>query len=390
MGDAWVVGPFVIQQKWVLYAASIAISYVMLRGFIKKKTLDIHVLDSLWNGFFIFLFIWKISYALFHPFQVIQNPLSLLYFTGGDKGVILGMLGTMLYLYWKSKRSSLAFSYYMETALFAVLTALGSYRLLVWAFLSLSDFFLLLTALLSFAILFYLLKSKNGMISFLLAAIAEIGIFILKSRSFMAVWELAFYSILIFICLIFIVVQSRNTVKKLLPIVLLGSMVLWMGYDFIRSNSQFEHEKNQTVGLLEGNLAPDFTLSSLEGEAIRMSDFRGKRVILNFWATWCPPCRAEIPDMQKYYEDYHETDNVVIVGVNVTATESHSDIVRSFVKEMKMTFPVLLDEQRKVTSEYEVIAYPTSYFIDEQGVIRSKAVGPMNLEYMKKQVNNME
>lgn len=390
MDSTWSVGPFVIQEKWGLYAASAAISYVMLRTFVKKKKLDAHVFDVLWNGFFIFLIVWKISYALFHPLHTFQHPLSLLYFSGGDKGVILGIIAATAYFAWKSSRSSFLFAYYIEMTLFTVLIAFGSYRLFVWLFYSFNDFKLLLTALLPFAILYYLLKSKDRAASLFLFSLAEIGIFFKKNNGFMFAWELVFHSAAALICLFLLAIQSKATIKKLIPIVLLGSLILWAGYDFFGADSvQLKQERAEETGVLKGDRAPDFTLASLTGEEVRLSDFRGKRVILNFWAAWCPPCRAEMPHMQKYYEDFHEDDNVVIVGVNVTATERHPDIVRSFVNENGITFPILLDEKREVTSEYEVVAYPTSFFIDEWGTIQSKIIGPMDREQMQKHVRNM-
>lgn len=212
----------------------------------------------------------------------------------------------------------------------------------------------------------------------------------MKNNGLMFAWELVFHSAAALICLFLLAIQSKATIKKLIPIVLLGSLILWAGYDFFGADSvQLKQERAEETGVLKGDRAPDFTLASLTGEEVRLSDFRGKRVILNFWAAWCPPCRAEMPHMQKYYEDFHEDDNVVIVGVNVTATERHPDIVRSFVNENGITFPILLDEKREVTSEYEVVAYPTSFFIDEWGTIQSKIIGPMDREQMQKHVRNM-
>lgn len=198
------------------------------------------------------------------------------------------------------------------------------------------------------------------------------------------------------ICLFFPWFQSKERflllLKRVVPVGLLGSLILWASYDFVRSFELFHAESEQETvetGITKGDVAPDFELVSLQGESVKLSDFRGKRVILNFWATWCPPCRAEMPDMQKYYEFSGEADNTVILGVNVTKTESNPDRVHEFADKHGITFPILLDESSEVTNTYEVVAYPTSFFIDE-GVIRYKKVGPMNLEFMRNQVRNME
>ena len=390
MGDAWFIGPFLIQEKWALYVVSI-----------KKKALDIRMLDALWNGFFVFLMVWKASYALFHPINVIQHPMSLLYFTGGDKGVMLGVISVLLYFFWKSKRSTFSFSRYMECGLFAILTALGSYRLFVWMFYLMDEWYLLITALLPFVLMFYLLKSEDWLASLLLFSLAEFIFSYVKNGStlsFALSWEPLFYFVVAIICLLCIAFRSRNsffsTLKKFVPILLLGGLMLWGGYDFVRSFERSDavkskQESDETIGITQGSLAPNFSLISLHGEEMNLSDFRGKHVILNFWASWCPPCRAEMPDMQAYYHNYREDDNVIILAVNLTATERHLDTVRSFANEIGITFPILLDEQSEVANLYEVVAYPTSYFIDEQGTIQSKVVGPMNREYMLKQVKKM-
>ncbi|GAA0601390.1 hypothetical protein GCM10009001_17660 [Virgibacillus siamensis] len=121
-----------------------------------------------------------------------------------------------------------------------------------------------------------------------------------------------------------------------------------------------------------------FVLKTLEGKTVSLSDFRGKRVIVNFWATWCPPCRAEIPDFQKLYEK----KDVKILAVNLTDTEKSKKDVSTFVKEFEMTFPVLMDVDSDVAEMYQVQAYPTSYIIDSSGHIQYRALGAMNYELM--------
>ncbi|MED1722180.1 peroxiredoxin [Brevibacillus parabrevis] len=136
------------------------------------------------------------------------------------------------------------------------------------------------------------------------------------------------------------------------------------------------------IGTEKGNAAPDFELQQLDGKKVKLSDFRGKKVIVNLWATWCPPCRAEIPDMQQYYEANKDND-VVILGVNLTTTETKPEDVGAFVKAYGMTFPVLLDEDKQVTNEYKAISIPTSYIIDSNGIVQHKYIGPMSYEWME-------
>jgi peroxiredoxin len=123
----------------------------------------------------------------------------------------------------------------------------------------------------------------------------------------------------------------------------------------------------------EGHPAPDFSLKTLEGKTVRLSDFRGKKVVLiNFWATWCPPCRSEMPTMQQIYTDYKEKGfEILAINIEPDAKEE----IRDFMKELRLTFPVLLDSDMKVTRTYRLIGLPVSMLIDRQGIIRSKTIG---------------
>ena len=117
----------------------------------------------------------------------------------------------------------------------------------------------------------------------------------------------------------------------------------------------------------EGFQAPDFELRTLEGESVTLSDLRGKAIILNFWATWCPPCRSEMPAMQQVYTDY-EPDGFVVLAVNNTQQDRRED-VENFILEQGLTFPVLLDNTGGVSTRYQVHSMPTSFFIDPEGII---------------------
>lgn len=135
--------------------------------------------------------------------------------------------------------------------------------------------------------------------------------------------------------------------------------------------------------------APDFKLKTLEGKTVRLSDYVGKKVILNFWATWCPPCKEEVPHMQKVYEEY-KNQGVEILAVNVTNKEGGKGAVAQFVKEHGLTFKVLLDKEGVVGSTYQVLTLPTTYMIDTKGNMVDIIEGPMNETLMKKLINKAE
>ncbi|WP_020061956.1 redoxin domain-containing protein [Bacillus sp. 123MFChir2] len=143
-------------------------------------------------------------------------------------------------------------------------------------------------------------------------------------------------------------------------------------------------------GIEIGKVAPDFELSKLDGTKVKLSDLKGKKVILNFWATWCGPCQREMSDMQEFYNQYQK--DVEILAVNYTASEGSEgqEKVRKFAEEKGVTFPILLDTDIKVTTTYKVITIPTSYFVDTKGVIQDKFIGPMTVQEMEKRVADLK
>jgi len=132
--------------------------------------------------------------------------------------------------------------------------------------------------------------------------------------------------------------------------------------------------------------AIDFTLKDLDGKELKLSDLKGKKVFLNFWATWCPPCKAEMPEIEKLYQETKDTD-LVIVAVEIGEP---LDTVKSFIDSNKYSFKVLLDSDQSVASNYNITSIPTSFFIDEEGNIVSKRVGAMNIDEMKEYIKTLD
>jgi len=146
----------------------------------------------------------------------------------------------------------------------------------------------------------------------------------------------------------------------------------------------------KNVGIEIGNLAPDFTLPTIDGQVVSLSSLRGKKVILNFWATWCPPCRQEMPDLEAFYSKHAKDKHVVVLGINLTSAEMSVNDVKKFVKEYKLTFPVLLAKTEETAVLYQAVTIPTSYIIDSSGVIRSKKIGPMDQKWMEQQIDAIQ
>jgi thiol-disulfide isomerase/thioredoxin len=129
----------------------------------------------------------------------------------------------------------------------------------------------------------------------------------------------------------------------------------------------------------------NFKLKDVNGKEVSLSDFKGKKVFLNFWATWCNPCKAEMPDIEKLYQETKDSD-LVILAINLG---DNKDIVESFIDDNKYNFTILLDLDQNVGMKYNIAAIPTSFFIDKEGNIISTKAGSMTLEEMKNYISKL-
>lgn len=124
---------------------------------------------------------------------------------------------------------------------------------------------------------------------------------------------------------------------------------------------------------LEGDVAPDFTLNDLRGKAVHLADLKGNVVLLEFWATWCPPCKDSIPTMNDLYKRYHEK-GLILLGISVDKGQNVIETVKAFVKEHSIQYPILIDN-KDVNTLYGVYSIPTIILIDKKGKIVSKNIG---------------
>ncbi|MBM7540339.1 redoxin domain-containing protein [Amphibacillus cookii] len=191
--------------------------------------------------------------------------------------------------------------------------------------------------------------------------------------------------------------------KKILLLAAILIMFGWAVYDYITDTDdpvstdsfsvtkgteiqQLEEEEGGSVGINIGDQAPPFELETLTGETITLADYQGKAVMLNFWATWCPPCRAEMPDMEKFYQS-HEVE---ILAVNLTPTESSENDVESFVQDYGLNFNIPLDKEGEVSSLYAIRPVPTTFMIDSNGIIQQRVFGALNYDQMVQALREME
>ncbi len=184
------------------------------------------------------------------------------------------------------------------------------------------------------------------------------------------------------------IARSGRMVLMLLAIALLGLLTVQackVTYQPTASDEQeaaestTNDEQEATVGVNVGELAPDFTLVDLEGNQISLSDFRGETVFVNFWATWCPPCRAEMPEMEAIYQEYTDK-GVAVIGVDIQ--ESKREVLQ-YVQQGGYSWTFVLDTTGEVTADYKVQAIPTSFFIDREGIIQAVSIGAMTKRAME-------
>jgi peroxiredoxin len=153
-------------------------------------------------------------------------------------------------------------------------------------------------------------------------------------------------------------------------LVLTASLVLII---FLRDERDSTLET--TSPIQPGVEAPYFTFPDLNGEAVSLAAYRGKVVLLNIWATWCPPCRQEMPSMQRFYEKF-KGENFEILAVSIDS--GGREAVAPFMQKMNLTFPALLDPGETIRPLYRITGVPESFIIDKKGIVVEKIIGPIN------------
>ncbi len=155
----------------------------------------------------------------------------------------------------------------------------------------------------------------------------------------------------------------------MVAVLILGAGWTWLGR--VPGAAKMTNDDAVELGPRVDLRAPDFTLAALEGDPITLADLQGKALVLNFWATWCQPCRTEMPALERVWNDYREQDLIILA---VSLQES-SQRVSAFIQEIGLTLPVLLDDTGQVFQSYQVQLYPTTFFIDREGIIRDLIYG---------------
>ncbi|NMD68939.1 redoxin domain-containing protein [Bacillus sp. DNRA2] len=286
------IGSITIALKWLILGGAILFGLILVKLMLNRtqtKEISKNVFELMTDSLFWGFIIWKLSLIIFEPSLVFKSLLSLLYFTGGTKGLVFAIMFALIYFFVKS-----------------------TYR-----------------------------KVPQ---------------------------KLAVQTIIMFIFITIITNQITG---------------------FLLIDRKEQVNESQIEGVQIGNLAPDFQLESVTGNAVKLSDMRGKTVIVNFWATWCPPCKAEMPHIVEFYEEYRK-DGVEILAVNLTTSEKNPKHINQFMEDYGISFPVLLDVNGVVADTYQAMTIPTSYVIDPSGKIVQKITGPVDKEKLKKLISNAD
>ena len=175
--------------------------------------------------------------------------------------------------------------------------------------------------------------------------------------------------------------KSKRTISQLLPVILIGVGLIVIG--LVTLNLLGKDNETSEVSVVPSVVnfpAPDITLGDLNGNKEILSDYRQGVVLLNNWATWCPPCKSEMPTLQKYYQE-HAQQGFMLIGIEAGDPR---DVVASFVAEYKLSFPILLDPNNKSLISFHNDSLPSSYVIDHTGTVVLSWTGPISRAMLEK------
>ena len=168
--------------------------------------------------------------------------------------------------------------------------------------------------------------------------------------------------------------ETQNVRKlSLRPLMLIVLILVGVGIIVLLQTKDSSFNLSGKPRLGKGVAAPDFTLPGLDGQMVSLADYRGKVVLLNIWATWCPPCVEEMPSMEKLYQQL-KTEGFEILAVSMDV--SGAQAVLPFMKKHKLSFPALTDTEGAMKSLYQTTGVPETFIIDKDGTIVEKVIGP--------------
>lgn len=180
----------------------------------------------------------------------------------------------------------------------------------------------------------------------------------------------------------------NNRLKGILAVVgfVVFMLVVSLGYQFLTSN--FDSSKDDIDQNISGQAAKDFTVIDVEGKEVSLSDFKGKPVVVNFWASWCPPCKEEMPYFNEVYKELG--DEVVFMMVDlVDGSRETVDTAKDFIRDNGYEFPVYFDTDQEAAIAYGIYSIPTSIFIDAEGKVVQSITGSMSKSDLLEEIENI-
>lgn len=182
-------------------------------------------------------------------------------------------------------------------------------------------------------------------------------------------------------------ITSQSSPGRFYAMLLIGTGMVSIGIMFfvILNNSAASTQDFSAVPAKVDFAAPELTLEDLSGKSVSLKDHLGSVVLVNLWATWCPPCREEMPTLQSFYEKY-KADGFVLIAIN---QEETGDVVELFVKEFSLTFPIWLDIDYQAQRVFNTMNLPSSYVIDRNGRVRLMWIGGISKKNLEKYVPDL-
>ncbi|MEF2247480.1 MULTISPECIES: TlpA family protein disulfide reductase [unclassified Paenibacillus] len=337
------LGSLVLNTELLLYLIAGAAGVLLVWLSSRSSEASSRFVSSAWSAVWIWIVVWKASFIVFDFSAFRDNWKSLLFFDGGIKGliaasVISAAFATLQFI--KAANAKTAFK--LLLALIAGWLAVYSAAQILFADWPSFQHYLLLAWSIAAAI---------GVVKPPKAAL-------------------------------------KQAFPQLLGLLLITGLVSYFAYDVVENNwrsTPVSGSAEQNIGIKPGQYSPDFQTVNLQGEAVSLSQFKGKTVLLNFWTTWCTVCKAEMPHVQKLHESLEEQD-FVILSINATSQDSGAEQARRYIENGELTFPVALDPSGSISQAYRVRAFPVTLVIDPEGVVQKYHIGAISYEQMRKAV----
>ena len=328
------IGNATLPALWV----SVVVALLLLSFFCRKNKR----MKDLTDVVFTYVLVWKLSYIPLSFSAFLAAPLSVLYFSGGQIGHVLGVVAGAIQLYRKRMVDE------------GLLNVWGKFFVMIFVVHAL--LVMELPILILGAVLLVIWWRKPTMLAHVLT------VFFLQIAT-----EWSSVTVITYVVGVVVMygwLKYKQQLRTSIVQVVVVTMVAIMIQQTLPEQTKVSTEQR------------DFTLETFDGQTVSLSDYKGKVVVLNFFATWCPPCKAEMPHLQAFHEQ--APDDVVLLGVNLTKRDDGLQVLEQFLHDYEVTYPILLDKQDEVGDLYEVLSIPTTYILDQQGHLVERIVGPVD------------